>query len=150
MARGGKPRKYVWGRLQQPGLSVPTGFFLAVPFFTALEASDVESGKVIRAVGWFRGDGSDADMVTAAMILEDVQGFPITLSPITQPGRDWFFWEGFSPVVTSRGIVHNLDLRTSRRMRERDRMPYLVFENPSSNSGAVTIRFSFQVLLQAS
>ncbi len=149
MVRRGKRRALVWGRQLGRQVVVGTGVTLSVPLDPSVLPDEIEEATVVRVIIRLQTTGNVADVVTAGLLLEDEDGFPAAVDIETQTDRDYLWYEHIFPIVVANvdgSSVVSRDIRSSRKLRERDRTVYFAIRNRAGNAAAVTVNFSIMTL----
>ena len=147
--RRGPQRPRVWGRTVQEPISLAAGFRISAPLASNLVSETLEEASFIRTVGslWILGAATDPCYYGIVVADEDI--FPTTFV-LTETDIDWVVRHLVLPSVAG-GFQSNssripIDIRSGRKLRERDREPYFLVLN---NAGAlsVTVAWSLNTLI---
>ena len=140
----------VWGRATQEPQAVAAGFTITQPLGFNLSPQALTEARFERTVGTLWVQGSSTDFFYYGIILADEDTFPTAgLDPSVDTDVDWVVRHlGIAvPGGQFTGEGTRIDLRSGRKMRERDREPYFTLIN-ASGAGNITVMWSLNTLFK--
>ena len=140
-------RKRVWGMAQSDLISIAAGIQSSQPLASNLDPVTLEEATFVRTIGRLMVHGTVSDEAYFGIVIQDEDLFPTTVDPETSHDMDWVLLDMVLavPAGTYVGVPQaTWDIRSGRRLRERDREPYFVLTN--SGAGAISIAYSIRTL----
>ena len=121
----------VWGRSEIEQVSAAVGITTSLPLAGGVGPVALNEATVMRVIGkvWITGTSGDSGMV--AILVADEEAFP-GISIQGTADMDFMLWEKVMAVPAGQqmGVPQLIfDLRSKRRLRERDREPYIAIQN---------------------
>ena len=149
MARRSTITKRVWGRNYSEDTSLSAGALLAVDLSSTIVADEVTEATVQRCIGRILAIDQTSNTAQFAVfgIIVDDESQTAFQDPETQDDADWMHRDSIIALTQStvRGSdMVRWDIRSQRRMRERDDTLWLVIKN--SSSGTFEINYMVNTL----
>ena len=131
-------RAMVWGRVYSApgGLSMPTATALRVDLTGLILGDEVEEATVTRLVMKLGCTGAAGYYLNVGSVLADESGNFVP-SPASDEDADFSFWDVLwnTPLVDfGESSMTRYDIRSKRKLRERNRTMWLNFRNDSGST----------------
>ena len=134
---GPRIAKRTWGRVRSIGTALGAGATLGVDLTGPLIADEVEEATVLTVKGKIYLEGTSQSYCDFGVLLldEDAVAFPQLLVDVDMDYMLLTVLAAYPSTDTQ--VPHLIDIRSMRRMRERDRTLWMVFQNNDVTSMSV-------------